>query len=182
MEIKIIDVTSTTKPTAKGSYIELNVSFRDLGTGRVSGKKIMSFTNKEVFEVLAQAKKDDEFTVKAEKDGNFWQWTAITKGVSGATGANKPATAGSPGHTAPRSNFETPEERAQRQVYIIRQSSLSNAIATLTVGAKATPKTEAILELAEKYTQFVFGKTADVSDTVQQDLLNFRTLSEDIPN
>lgn len=180
MEIKVIDVAKATKPTSKGSYIELNVSFKDLGTGRVSGKKIMSFSNKDVFETLNAAKAGDDFTVKAEKDDKgFWQWTAITKGVSTVVENSSKGTAQSAMHSAPRSNFETPEERAQRQVYIIRQSSLSNAIATLGVGAKTHPKPDDVIGLAKKYEDYVFGKVN--ADVGKEDLLNFHTMLDDVP-
>ena len=51
-----------------------------------------------------------------------------------------------------RSNFETPEERAKKQVYIVKQSSISNALVVLSVGAKAPPSAQSILDLAQIFT------------------------------
>jgi hypothetical protein len=71
--------------------------------------------------------------------------------AAGAISQSKAAT------PAPRSNYETPEERAQRQVLIVRQSSLSSAVAMLTAGAKTPPKVEDVLALASRLEGFVFG-------------------------
>ncbi len=55
-----------------------------------------------------------------------------------------------------RSTYETPEERAKKQVYIVRQSSLSVARDNLAVGAKSPPDAESIIALARKFEAYVF--------------------------
>lgn len=58
-----------------------------------------------------------------------------------------------------RSNYETPEERANRQVMIVRQSSLANAINYYEL-LKMKPDPEQVLEIAGKFEQWVL----DMSD------------------
>ena len=54
------------------------------------------------------------------------------------------------------SNYETKEERADRQVLIVRQSSLSNAVGTLAIaGGKATAND--VISLAKLYEGYVLG-------------------------
>ena len=73
MQITILNVTTSTVPTAKGSYEVAEVAYKD-ETGKVNGKKIMSFTNKEVFKVLKDSKSGDLFTVSSEKDEKgYWE-------------------------------------------------------------------------------------------------------------
>lgn len=87
----------------------------------------------------------------------------MTKGsTDGQDTSNKPTTGYPPaGNGAARtSTYETPEERAKKQVYIVRQSSLSNALTALAIGAKTPPKPDEVIELARKYEDYVFGKTS----------------------
>ena len=101
-EIEVIAVTSSTKPTAKGSYIQLDVAYKRVDNGKVEGKKIMSFTHKEVFAALKDANNGSRFTVTSEKVGEYWQWTGVTKGGSVTT----PTTA-TPATPTPKSTYET---------------------------------------------------------------------------
>lgn len=167
--IEIINVQATTKPTKNGSYVQLDVAYKRLDNGKVEGKKIMSFANKDAYAVLSKANQGAQFTITSEKDGDYWQWVAVTP-LSGTTGEASPTKA--PGFASPKSTYETPEERAKRQVLIVRQSSLSAAIATLKTDKKELdPQT--VIELAERYNAWVFQeKLPD---------LNFADMADDIP-
>jgi hypothetical protein len=100
----------------------------------------------------------DEFTATLEKNaGGFWEVQSITKGVSETrNAAPSPAAAGK----VTGSNYETPAERAARQVSIVRQSCLAQAVATLSVGAKAV-KPEDVMALAEVYIDFINGQVQE---------------------
>ena len=77
MKIEIINVQSTTKPTAKGSYQQLDVAYKNLDfQGKVEGRKIMSFTNKEVFATLSKATNGQVYEITRVKEGEYWQWSA----------------------------------------------------------------------------------------------------------
>jgi hypothetical protein len=72
------------------------------------------------------------------------------------------------------SNYETKEERAARQVLIVKQSSLTNAVATLSPGAKAALDANAVIDLAQKYADWVFDKP-------ESDKTGFDDMGSDIP-
>ena len=152
--ITIVNVEVTT-PTGK-RYQQAEVIYKENGETRT--KKIMSFANPAVFNVVKDAKGGEQYTITQNKDDKgYWQWTSIT---SGAEAAGVPANTGqapSGRNPAPSTgrDFETKDERAERQKLIVRQSSLSNAIATLSPGAKAGLDPNAVLELAEKYVAWV---------------------------
>lgn len=78
---------------------------------------------------------------------------------------NKPAAAKADVGNKPTSgynnrDFETKEEREKKQVYIVRQSSISAAIALLKTDKKV-PTSFEILETAKQFEQFVFGGKVD---------------------
>lgn len=79
-------------------------------------------------------------------------------------------------------DFETKEEREKKQVYIVRQSSISAAISLLKT-EKKVPTTFEILETAKQFEQFVFGGKVDGGigsvDTALVDDLPFDV--QDIP-
>jgi hypothetical protein len=166
MKIQVLSVQVTTVPTAKGSYQVADVAFKNLTfQGKVEGKKIMSFgATKDSFGVLATAQPNDVFDVNVVKnDKGYNDWVSMTKGsADGQDTSNKtsPAPTGytpAGNGTARTSTYETPEERAKKQVYIIRQSSLSNAIDTLAVASKSALKADEVIDLARKYESYVFG-------------------------
>jgi hypothetical protein len=161
VNIKVISVENTFVPTAKGGYNKLEVNYKNLTTNKVEGKTIMSFgLTADAYKALADAKSNDLFTIESEKkpgkDGQeYWTWMSAKQSAPGAmaeTVANNNKTTGFP----VKNTYETPEERAKKQVYIVKQSSLSAAIALLSVGAKAPPKPEEVLAQAQQFTDWVF--------------------------
>ena len=66
----------------------------------------------------------------------------------------------------------SPEERAARQVYIIRQSSLSNATAILSVGAKSL-KVSDVIATAKELEDFVFGKKKTTIEEIESEMVEF---------
>lgn len=157
MRIEVLNVSKTTRPGSKpgSSFGQLDVAYKNLDDGKVSAKKVMSFGDwKNAYEVLQSANANEQFTVKNEKKGDYWVWTEVSKGVSENNATAPKSQSGNP---VPRNTYETPEERARRQVLIVRQSSLSAAIDTLKTD-KVVPKREEVVELAAYYHDFVFGK------------------------
>ena len=167
IEVKSVDVVKATTKTGKPyEFIDLmykNKSFQD----KVEGKKIMPFGNKEVFEVLKNSEKGDLFYIGRTKNADgFWDWDKISE-VPNGLGAyyeevgHKQSTKAAP--TASKTTpWETPEDRAQKQLYIIRQSSLTNAVNTL-IG-NVNP--ESVKFTAQNYIDFVLGiaETKDYDD------------------
>jgi len=168
MKITIVSVNVETKPTAKGSYQVAVVAYKN-EQNKIEGRNVMSFGDSaEAFKVLSQATSGEVYDVtavkKPGKDGKeYWNWTAATRSTGGGNATPQRATSGTA--TPGRSNYETPEERAQRQVYIIRQSSLSTAVAALSAGAKSAPKAEDILSLAKQFEDYVFNQMKEAEET-----------------
>ena len=166
MKVQILSVTVTTK-TGKKAYQNAEVAYKNLDFGKVEAKNITEYSK--VFKQVAEAAPGQIFEVTTEKDDKgYWQWTAMTRDVEGTTSApqqQSPIAAARPAaNTAPRSNYETPEERAKKQVYIVRQSSLTAAINLLSVGAKTPPKDDDVIALARKFTDFVFDNNQGKAD------------------
>lgn len=157
MIVEIIDVGAPQSvKTGKGQYQTLEVSYRN-EQGQVQGKKLMSFSNPVVFKDIQGYTKGDRVDVATVKDdAGYWQWKAIVKegeALPKVEGA-KPAAGGG---KVIGSNYETPEERARRQVYIIRQSSLSTAVELLGQGKPV----EDVIATAKKFEAYVFSKEGD---------------------
>lgn len=165
MNVTILSVDIKTIPTAKGSsYQKAEVAYKNNSfQGKVEGKSVMSFgATAGSFKTLSSAVSGDTYEVEVVKNtAGYNDWVSMTISTVGApspqavpAGAgtiNKPA-----GAVATRSTYESAEERAAKQVYIIRQSSISAAINTLTVGAK-TVKPDDVITLATKYVDYVMG-------------------------
>lgn len=163
MLIEVISVDVQTKPTAKGSYQVAEVTYKK--DGKVNGKKVMSFGNTaNAFKVISQASKGEFFEVTQVKEGEYWNWTNVVKvdDNGGNAGASAPARSGPATNASPKSTYETPEERAAKQVYIARQSSITAALKTLEL-QKSSPSREEVVELAAYYLDWVMtGEIAQV--------------------
>lgn len=164
-----IEVLSVSEPsfvkTARGGYNTIEVAFKNQKSGKVEGKKLVDFNNQTVFAAVKELKTGQVVKVVSEKGENdkFWNWTSI-----GGSGSDSESTDEGAGKSTAQSddaaqradagrnrsgtgrvtgsNYETPEERARRQVYIVRQSSLTAASGILGAGAEL----EAVIEMAEK--------------------------------
>lgn len=157
MQIQIIATSVETKPTAKGSYQQLEVTYKNLTfQGKVESKKLMSFgANAAAFKALAEAPAGSQWEVTVVKnDKGFNDWTAVVAST-GVAAAPPQAIVAVKNQIGARSTYETPEERAQRQVLIVRQSSLSAAVSTLAVGAKVV-KPDDVIAVAKQYENYVF--------------------------
>lgn len=152
IQIKVVAVEVSTVPTAKGSYQIAEITYRNLTVdNKVETKKVFSFTSKEVYDTLKNAQPNDTFTiVRVKNDKGYWDWSKIAAGdvlpeggpvVKAATPVSK-------------STYETPEERAKKQVYIVRQSSISSAIETLKTDKK-NPTVDEVISIAKIYESYV---------------------------
>ena len=175
MQVNVVDVSNLNTHTAKNGreYQSVEVMYKN-DQGQAQNKKLMSFANPSVFKAAQAWNKGDVVHVSTEKDTNgYWQWTAVgnADSVSDKRSDDAPATQGNAAKPATRvsgSNYETKEERAVRQVMIVRQSSLSNAVATLGIeGSKATAND--VINLAKLYEQFVLaGKALETPDITNE--------------
>jgi hypothetical protein len=187
MLIQLLSTSVETKPTTKGSYQILEVAYKNLTfNGKVESKKIMSFGAQEgAFKALVTAQPTTQWEVEVLKnDKGYNDWIKVTKGT--ATTASNTSTngVGTVGHattsnsTTTKGGWETPQERAAKQIYIVRQSSLANAVAALSVGAKTPLKGESVIELAQQFEKYVFS--VDTPEAVaSKDVGSIETMEED---
>lgn len=167
IQIEVLSQKVVTKPakTPGKTYTALEVAYKNLTfQGKVEGKNIMSFgVTEDTFKELSNASTGDVYDVEVVKNsGGFLDWVSVKKGSAAAPAASASASRPPSGNTSSptqvRSTYETPEERAKKQIFIVRQSSISSAIDLLSIGAKSAPTVDAILETASKFEQFVFGE------------------------
>lgn len=171
MQVQIRNVNVEWAGEGRKKYGKAVVEYAYNGEARK--QNVMSFSNPDVFKKVQELTGQTVEVELAKNDKGYTEWRSVNTS-SGATG-----TGASPNGSAPAttrvsgSNYETKEERAARQVLIVKQSSLSAAIAILTPGAKAALDKDAVIALAQGLTDWVFSKEND--DT------GFDTMSDDIP-
>jgi hypothetical protein len=149
MQISVIAVSlAEARKSAKGtSYSMRELTYKV--DGQTKTKKLMSF-DKPVYDIFKEAQQGEVYEVEQVKDGDFWMWTKVTK-LDGTTAAPK-ASGGNSSTPARTGTWETPEERAVKQVYIARSVALGQAVA---LRPKATD--EEVLTLANKFEQWLLA-------------------------
>jgi hypothetical protein len=164
MNITILNVVITTQPAKKAGgkpYQLAEVAFKNnTYGGKVEGKKVTSYSK--AWAQVAEAQPGEIYTVETEKNGEFVEWVSLTKSTPLAPTTtvvtNVPKAPYAQATPTPRNTYETPEERAKKQVYIVRQSSIASAISSLSVGAKTALKSADVLALAKSFEDYVFGQ------------------------
>ena len=140
------------------NYETAEVSYKT-DDGKTKGMKVLSFLQKEVFATLQSCEPGDVLDASFEQNNKgYWQFSSVTKtGEKGSTSipAEKAGTAVGSARTG--GNWETSEERANRQVLIVRQSSVASAVEyTNAQGKKASP--EDVVKIAKVFEEYVFSK------------------------
>jgi hypothetical protein len=176
MQITVIDVGAPNTHAAKNgrSYQSMEVTYKN-EQGQTQSKKLMSFSNPEVFKQAKEWQKGDSVNVNMTKDdAGYWQWVSIGEAGSAPSTPPQAFTGSKPaqGARVTGSNYETPEERAKKQVYIVRQSSISSAIDLLKSNGNDV-KVENVLSVAKQLEDYVFGKETGVQGII--------AMQDDIP-
>ena len=134
---------------------------------------MVDFSNPQVFKLLKTLKSGTPILVTTAKNANgydFWQSVKVVDENAPMPEQTAPkAGAATTGTRVAGSNYETAEERKQRQLFIIRQSSISNAIDTLVPGSKVSLDPEQVLAVAQRYVDFVYGLDELVKDDSPQE-------------
>lgn len=191
MEIQILSISKEKKQTKAGKdYDGLEVAYKNLRDGAVVGKKLTPFFDSgPIYKALEHAQPGEVYTITQEKRLNesdkkeYWTWLAATKSNGVVSQPTLTATNPQPVQTtqgittAVKSNYETSEERAKKQVFIIRQSSISNAIDTLSVGSKHVSPDQ-VIDVAEKYYNYVINGIEVPRDGV----VELQQMDDDIPD
>lgn len=153
--ITVQEVNTSFVKKGKGGYHQAEVTYTD--NGKNFTKKIMSFTNPAVFDTIKDAAQGDQFELAIKKEGDFYNWVSLAP-VS-KDGPKSPPDAQPKNSYTPRPNntYETAEERKLKQLYIIRQSSIANAIEYLNVVDYKIDDINHVLSVAQQFVDFVYG-------------------------
>lgn len=156
MRIKILDVSIEEVKTARSSYQKANVAYMANGSAKTQG--ILSFVNPDTFKKVQQfvgQEVDVDITKNAK---GYDEWAKVSAASGDAPAASTSPSAGAPAATrVTGSNYETPAERAIKQVYIVKQSSISAAINLVTANKEKASKEE-IVATAQFFTDYVFAQ------------------------
>jgi hypothetical protein len=182
MQVNVVDVSSLNTHSAKNGrqYQSIEIMYKN-DAGQAQNKKLMSFANPAVFKAAQTWQKGDVIHVSTEKDANgYWQWTAVGDDAGDVTDKRDDGTAqgstqaASSTSSAPTrvsgSNYETKDERAARQVMIVRQSSLANAVSTLAIAGSQASAND-VISLAKLYEGYVLSQDdANSVDNLESDI------------
>lgn len=163
--IELVDIGA---PKRDGKLDKMVLVYRR--DGKTTERKLVAIgKTKEVIQKLQQFSKGDVVEVEMEKVGDFWNWNDVVK-------VEAPKAAEVKGNSYQRqSTYETPEERAKKQVYIVKQSSITNAIAILNAGGQKYELAD-VLGLADQLVSYVFGEFGEEEQEAQSD-----DFKDDIP-
>ena len=153
----IVSIQGVNVTTSDGDkpYKIAEVSYNKDGKDEV--RKVVSFGDSiPAFKSLVALKAfPANVDVKLKQNGKYWNWIDVSPVGEGAVAAAANDT------PARKGNYETTEERARRQVYIVRQSSVTNAIETLKARGDKFGASDAI-EMAKQYEAYVFEQPEPV--------------------
>lgn len=154
-KITVLKLDITKQP--KGYYVA-EVAYKT-DDGKTKGMKVLDFVQKDIFAVLKDGvKPGDVLDADFEKNAKgFWQFAQLVKsGVS--VDFSKPATQSTSTSTgASKGNWETSEERAARQVMIVRQSSLAQAVNFSELIGNKKADLEDIIAIARVFESYVLA-------------------------
>lgn len=157
-----------------GTYPGTRITYRDNGDGSLKEQMLHENATKynpELKAAIASLKKDDVFTMVKEKEGAHWNVKSITNGVvqaartesSGKTSTSS-VSSGSTGSSSPKSTYQTAEERAQTQIYIVRQSTITQALTWFNLAnlkPNESPAVEDVIAVAKQFEAHVMGTKFD---------------------
>lgn len=153
----------------RNKYQIASVTYTVNGANRT--QKLLSFANPESFAAVQKFAPGSALEVTITKnDAGYDQWAKVVAADDSAPTSTPTLTGGK----VTGSNYETREERQMRQLHIVRQSSLSNAIALLSPGAKGALDVDKVLEVAQELVDFVY-------DDGKEDLAPANSDFQDVP-
>ena len=156
-----IQISSVSPVRVEGKFPKIDIKyFRD---GKSTERTLAGVgKTKDVINILKEAKENDIYDIELEKKGEYYNWVGATKAVAQAAAEQAKSS------YQTKSTYETPEERAKKQVYIVRQSSITNAIEYLNDQSKKFSVSE-VLDVAEQFVQFVFNGREVAEENVKME-------------
>lgn len=150
MKVIVQSVEFSHVAKGKTGYDVADISYSYNGESKKT--KILSFIQPSLFAKSKELKSGEAYDVQLEQDGKYMRWASWEP----ADGDTAPSRTAAP---AAKGNWETAEERAARQVLIVKQSSLAQAVAYLkdTDGVQI----QSILDTAQVFTDWVLSGLED---------------------
>lgn len=165
IKIKVNSVTVENK----GKYKAATVEYVELDKNEPGKKMLVSFGNgKDVFLIFAASSAGEVYEVELQKGDKYWDWIAAKKIDATIQSAVK---------ATPKSTYETPEERAARQIYIIRQSSLERAIQYFELVGNKKVTDKDVIFLATTFASWVVSPQEVIEDPMDA----IKNMEDDIP-
>ena len=168
--VTIQEVVVENGGAGKNKWQKATVTYTYNGQNRK--QNVMSFTNPAVFAFVSKIQHPTPVTVTITKNAKGYdEWAAVEPATEGSTSPVKAAGAPSGGKVV-GSNWETPEERAKRQLMIVRQSSISNALEFFKNQGTQEFQVVEVLGIAQQFVDFVYGTEEKLGsmDGIEQDI------------
>jgi hypothetical protein len=163
MQISVVAKSDVEKKRSdKGtSYSMFELTYKS--DGQTLTKKLMNW-DRDVYPVLKEADPGDVFEIESVKKGNFWNWIKASKvdGTSTAPAAARTTTSS----TTSKGTWETPEERAQKQIYIARSVALGQAV--LYNASKSVDVNE-VLNIANTFEQWLLAPVHGLPESLDEE-------------
>ena len=158
MKVTIKDVNIERVVKGKTKYSKATVAY--IYNGEQRTQNIVDFANPSIFKQVQELIGQEVEVTLTKNAQNFNEWSAVEV-LGNQTSAASSGFAETPKTTrVSGSNYETAEERAKKQVYIIKQSSISNAIdlySNTGFERNESFNVEDILRTAQQFTDWVLS-------------------------
>ncbi len=166
-----------------GSYVGTTLTYKD-SQGKVQTKSwvqtaLNHAANAHIKTALQTLVKGTNFQAEAEKnDKGFWNWTDL-KIVAANESVSKPSEkADNYASSKVNSTWQTAEERAQTQIYIIRQNAITNAVNLLKDSYDGDVET--IFNTAKEFEKHVLGIRENTENKVKELKQTLADLEDDL--
>ena len=113
---------------------------------------------------LSNLSTGQHFDMEQIKEGEFLNVQSIVPSNAGGVAVAQESKSPIP---SPKSTYETAEERAKKQVYIVRQSCINYAIGLMGL-AKTKPSVEEAIKIAKQFEDFVFDNQVEAEASEQE--------------
>lgn len=160
MQVKILDCSVEQIVKGKSRYSKASVAYSSNGEART--QNIMSFVNPDVFKKVQEMVGQTVEVSLTKNSAGYNEWAAITniddikeRPPQEVSNVAVPVGLAAAATRVTGSNYETPAERAQKQVYIVKQSSITAAINLATLNNES-PTPNEIIGVAQEFVNYVF--------------------------
>lgn len=171
-----IDMDATITKQSGGSYKGIKIVYKDKEGSykeQVMHNNALKY-NSAMKATLNSLNAGDTFTMTKEKEGEFWNVKSIVAGAI-EKAVSEVKSSGSVGATTNRSStYETADERARRQVFIIRQSSIANAVAYcghFMKDGEDIPAPQVIIQIAKEFESYILSGDSGSIEDLPSDIL-----------